>query len=447
MKNGMMSSVALVPSAGNSLFADGEQKDAEQIVLPDPAIAGFSGHLINALIFHNPEPPPEPTTVGITPIIISLKDAFISVRGASRKHKPVYLDDLEQTPVLYGLYDRPTSPARAKRLNRKRLLALGITPPEGINHFIFFNRFRVKPPKPVLATTDGTAVVDAKKPAPPTRKKISLEPFLKGITDIPSLRSLSSQEITVRDIILQTEQRIALYLYRIFLKKPANYDRRMRDTHREEVLHCIQGVRKVPDTYMINCLAQQDGASAFFKGLVQTPLDEHRRDRDDRDATTLNDIWGKYAALWHDREFMAKLDKVLLRSKVFPETREDIVPMLKDLGLALGGLNDLEQTPLWDRWKVKDKVSVSLAELNIAIVSAFPDGAPPFFLEQALPYYIAMIDYTQRGDFTAFRDYGFTRDETLVFFKGKRLRSEIIAAFDRPTIAHQKPSPPGKDPA
>ncbi|MDX1921586.1 MAG: hypothetical protein SFW65_00465 [Alphaproteobacteria bacterium] len=480
--------------------------DLESISPPLPA-KKFPTWLLQTLTQHNPNLPEKPATEGVTFVQSDLLSVWQATGGSLMVTPASDLSVLKETQVYMGAYSKDDTTTRAIRMSQSDLERRKLRAPSGKHQFIYFNIARMMRDKPTPAPTteqitEQTTEQTIETPLLPTPPE---EPLVEGLTASikrelrakrlkskytafigPKIRTIAAlQKIAAREvvehngIVLSRDQRIALFIYRDFIRKPADVVRKKKYATREESYHAVQEALGVPHDYMRHAMRAERARvlrerksmpdalnkpplpfGKFFAGILRTSLADLRDKQNAGKFGPLDAAWKKFVYLWDDREFMAKLDKVFLRAGFgsFPQSSAEILPALNKLGVALGGLDDLKNPDkaandrsddnyvVWERSKINGKYCIALAEVNSALVAAFPKGAPEFFIKQALPYYFAMMAYSYTNDVGVFEHYGFDKPAVLGFFHKSEALPQIEAAFTRRDLARNDLLPSAKDP-
>lgn len=466
--------------------------DLKSISPPLPA-KKFPTWLLQTLTQHNPNLPEKPATEGVTFVQSDLLSVWQATGGSLMVTPASDLSVLKETQVYIGAYSKDDTTTRAIRMSQSDLERRKLRAPSGKFQFIYFNLARILRDKPtptietpLLPTPPEETVVEGttesiKRELRSKRLKSKYTAFIgPKIRTIAALQKIAAREVFEHNgIAVSPDQRTALFIYRDFIRKPASVIRKKKHTTREESYHGLQEALGVPHDYMRHAMRAERARvmrerrsmpdalnkpplpfGKFFAGILRTSLEDLRDKQNAGKFGPLDAAWKKFVYLWDDREFMAKLDKVFLRVGFgsFPQSSAEIMPALNRIGVALGGLDDLknpDKAPndrsddnyvVWERSKINGKYCIALAEVNSALVAAFPKGAPEFFIKQALPYYFAMMAYSYTNDVGVFENYGFDKPAVLGFFHKSEALPQIEAAFTRRDLARSELLSSAKDP-
>ncbi len=236
--------------------------------------------------------------------------------------------------------------------------------------------------------------------------------FIDADTNIRDLLHEAAGEVTAYNgHKLSREQRIALYLYR---EVDGNFTVRTNNglMLREEIVHSLQSMLKVPYLLMRKTLVAHHDTPDFLKGILAHSRAAQTAKRDADEETPYERAQRRLNYLWNDREMQARIDKVFCEAGIFPTSSSDAIEQLRGLGLTLGGIRDLQHCGIWERSRINGHYSRALAELNWAIIAGFPDGAPDYFKEVVLPYHIAQVARVNSfdKDYEVVQRYGFEFD-------------------------------------
>ncbi len=222
------------------------------------------------------------------------------------------------------------------------------------------------------------------------------------------------REVTGATPPLTPQQRIAMFLYR---EVDGNYTVGINNalTLREELFHTFQSMLDVSRTYMSHKMLQDTGISPFIASVLSRSKAEQIDNRNAGTETAYQRMERRLGYLLSDRELQARIDKVCVEIGRVPEAIEDPAEFLQNLGLALGGIKDLQASgnSIWERSIIGGKASRAMAELNFAIVAAFPDGITDHFRNVALPYHMAQVVRVNSFDanYNVAKQYGFERSK------------------------------------
>lgn len=222
-------------------------------------------------------------------------------------------------------------------------------------------------------------------------------------------------EVTQPTQKLSPQQRIAMFLYR---EVDGNFTVGINNalTLREELFHTFQSILNVSRGYMSNEIQHDAETSPFIVSVLNRSRAEQIDARNAGTETAYARMERRLGYLLSDRELQARIDKVCVEIGRVPEAMEDPAEFLSQLGLALGGMKDLEGVgnSIWERSIIAGKPSRAMAELNFAIVAAFPDGVSQHFREVALPYHMAQVVRVNSFDdqYDMARRYGFQRSKS-----------------------------------
>lgn len=241
-------------------------------------------------------------------------------------------------------------------------------------------------------------------------------------------------EVTQATPKLSPQQRTAMFLYR---EVDGNYTVGINNalTLREELFHTFQTILNVSRSYMSHEMQSDAQTSPFIASVLSRSKSEQIDNRNTGKETAYQRMERRLGYLLSDRELQARIDKVCVEIGRVPEAMEDPAEFLQGLGLALGGLKDLEGHggSIWERSIIGGKPSRAMAELNFAIVAAFPDGVSQHFREVALPYHMAQVVRVNSFDakYEMARRYGFQRSKA--YRTGRDGTSKLLRGLTKAT--------------
>ena len=356
--------------------------------------------IMDGVVSINSDAPRHPSLKFTSAVTLNILHIFRSMGGFGL-HEPdeVTLEGLKKKKLAFRAFYNPDIASRARRPLLDTLYEESETIPKGALRPIFINSGHYPNQNALAALRQQYAS--------------SANQFIGEATTIQTLMREAAGEVTeFNGHKLTREQRISLFLYR---EVEGEFTVRTNNNLmlREEVVHSLQTMLKVPYRLMRSGLMAQHDTPAFLKRTLIQSRAEQTAKRDADEETAFERAERRLNYLWNDREMQARLDKVFCEAGVFPKNTQEAMRLLEDLGLALGGIKDLQHRSIWERSMIKGHCSRALAELNYAMIAGFPDGVTDFFKDVALPYHIAQTARVNSfdKDYSIVKQYGFEYHE------------------------------------
>lgn len=160
----------------------------------------------------------------------------------------------------------------------------------------------------------------------------------------------------------------------------------------EELLHLIAGRLDISKITVLRGLIKDEAVLPALKPILGLSLKAIKDARDkEKYETPLERFERRIRYLFEDWEMTARFAKLCAALGHVPSGRTDIGKLIRDVPLLTKGVRAVPIS-LWKSGGiVNDHYFRPLAELNAALLMAYPEGASDYALHGALPYHFGMV--------------------------------------------------------